>query len=366
MLRMVISPVLPIIEYEFGLSHSTAGLILGAMTMVYGLMQFPSGFLSDILGRRIILSIGAAASGIVALILASSNSVFMFITSIVLIGICTGTYFPVGISLISDNFERNLGIALGIHGGAGSVSRLIAPLLSVFITLKMGWRWTFYILSVPTLALAFLACLKIRRAEFRPKQLQIDLRGHLKVMFSDEIVVRLLLLNILYTNVIYGIISFLPTFLMESKSFSIQSAGLLFAVWSGTGIFMKPITGFIVEKTEKRLILISLLIFSMIFLSIIVFSKYTLIVIASIFVFGASYGAIPTILQKTFMEILPDSSRGTGYGIIRTIYMTISGLAPIFVGYLADVFDFQIAFVLLIMLLLIGCALVFTTKFERD
>ena len=69
--RLVISPVVPLIADDFGVSNTAVGFSLTAMWFAYASSQFPSGLLGDRVGERrvILVAIGgtALASGLLAL-----------------------------------------------------------------------------------------------------------------------------------------------------------------------------------------------------------------------------------------------------------------------------------------------------------
>ncbi|MUW15972.1 MFS transporter, partial [Halorubrum sp. CBA1125] len=61
--RLVISPLVPEITVQFGVTNATVGLALSGMWLAYALAQFPSGVLGDRYGERavILTAVGATA-----------------------------------------------------------------------------------------------------------------------------------------------------------------------------------------------------------------------------------------------------------------------------------------------------------------
>ena len=51
-LRSAAGALTPILIKELGISHGSMGLLISAFFFVYGVMQIPSGILSDALGAR--------------------------------------------------------------------------------------------------------------------------------------------------------------------------------------------------------------------------------------------------------------------------------------------------------------------------
>ncbi len=65
--RFAPSPILVLIERDFNISHSDAGLIFASHLLGYAIMQIPAGIMSDILGPLRVIIAGLIAMSLFCL-----------------------------------------------------------------------------------------------------------------------------------------------------------------------------------------------------------------------------------------------------------------------------------------------------------
>lgn len=88
--RLVISPVVPAIRAEFGVSNGSIGSALTGMWMAYTLLHYPGGVLGDRFGeRRIILGV-IALTGLAGIGLALVPSFLAFAFLVFVLGATAG------------------------------------------------------------------------------------------------------------------------------------------------------------------------------------------------------------------------------------------------------------------------------------
>ncbi|TKX51954.1 MFS transporter, partial [Halorubrum sp. SS7] len=68
--RLAISPVVPLIIDDLGVSNTAIGVALSGMWFAYGLSQFPSGILADRYGERRIILVAVGGTTAMSLVLA--------------------------------------------------------------------------------------------------------------------------------------------------------------------------------------------------------------------------------------------------------------------------------------------------------
>mgnify|MGYP002761639887 FL=1 len=77
--RLAISPVVPFVVAEFGVSNTAIGVALSGMWLAYGVSQFPSGILADRYGERrvILVAVGGTTAASVLLAFAPAFPAFV-------------------------------------------------------------------------------------------------------------------------------------------------------------------------------------------------------------------------------------------------------------------------------------------------
>jgi len=132
MVNSLAVPLLPMIRQDFGLDYTRSGLLVAALTVPYGLSQFPAGWLADRVGAPLLLTIGISGVAIAGLLAGLSPDYNLLFVCFVAMGVAGGGYHPAAPPLISAAVEpKNLGRAMGLHMVTGSAPFFLAPLIAV-------------------------------------------------------------------------------------------------------------------------------------------------------------------------------------------------------------------------------------------
>ncbi|MBE0555741.1 MAG: MFS transporter, partial [Proteobacteria bacterium] len=114
--RVVMAPLMPVIEDDLGLDHTAAGILFMMMAMGYAAGLIGSGFLSARITHRRTIALAAVACESALCLIAASQSLWMIRCGLFLIGASTGIYLPSGITTITASFPNaQWGRALSVH-----------------------------------------------------------------------------------------------------------------------------------------------------------------------------------------------------------------------------------------------------------
>jgi MFS family permease len=145
----------PQLERALEISHAQLGLLAAAGTLTAAVATVPVGVLADRVARTPMLAASVALWSVAMLGAGASDSFATLLASRIALGALTATAGPTLMSLVGDYFPaearaRNYGLILGgemVGAGFGfEVSGNLAAVLS--------WRWSFWILVPPAVALA--------------------------------------------------------------------------------------------------------------------------------------------------------------------------------------------------------------------
>src|ERR1044071_3926098 len=108
--------------------------------------------ISNRIGRRRLLMIGAAAFGVASVIAAFSTSAEMLIATRALLGIAGATLAPSTLSLIRNMFldPQQRTVAIGVWVTSFSVGAAIGPLLGG-VLLQYFWWGSVFLIGVPVM-----------------------------------------------------------------------------------------------------------------------------------------------------------------------------------------------------------------------
>jgi MFS family permease len=139
--RTILSPVLPLIEDEFLISHAKASSIFIFLSAGYGISIFFSGLLSGVFGykKSIMVSLLVTAFMFFLIAVVKVFTALYFFTFI--IGMATGIYMPAVIPLITSHYDEKIwSKAIAIHDSAASIGVFAAPLIAILLLRFFAWR----------------------------------------------------------------------------------------------------------------------------------------------------------------------------------------------------------------------------------
>ena len=121
--RTVISPLLPIIEDEFAISHAVAGSIFSFLSIGYTITLLLSGVLSPRIGYKRSIALGLLILMTSLFCLRYTTTYASLAVASLFIGLGAGIYLPSAIPLITAVFGReHWGKAIAFHETAASFS----------------------------------------------------------------------------------------------------------------------------------------------------------------------------------------------------------------------------------------------------
>ncbi len=156
---------------EFGWSRADIALAFAIACLIFGLMTFPAGKLSDRFGPRIVVLVGAVILGIGFTISGFITEKWhLYLTYGVIAGFGGGLIYLPPIATAPKWWPDRRALATGFSVvGLGLGSFIMAP-LATYIIQNVGWRYVFIYAGVVMFIMAAIAslCLKNPPAGWRP------------------------------------------------------------------------------------------------------------------------------------------------------------------------------------------------------
>ncbi len=146
------------LEEEFGWSRSLIAGIALVNWLIFGACAFAWGTLSDRIGTRRVVVIGAGLLGAAMLLSSQVGTAWQLYAAFGVLGAAGSSAFYVPLSAsVTRWFAARRGLALGLlSGGMGLGIFLVPPLARALIT-ALGWRATFAIFGLLTWGVALVA-----------------------------------------------------------------------------------------------------------------------------------------------------------------------------------------------------------------
>jgi len=350
--RLAISPVVPVVGEDFGVSNGAIGLALTGMWLAYAASQFPSGLLADRYGERTVILVAVWGTALTSALLALSSSYPVFLVGAVALGGVAGLHYSVATSLLTRTLP-NTGSAIGIHTAGAPVAGVLIPIAAGSVGAWLGWRWAIALGVVVAVPAAALFTTVVSPDEpVRPNQsvwARLRIRPVLELLGRPPIAFTVGL-SALGAFVWQATASFLPAFLIEHHGYSEAMAGGLFSVYFGVQGLAQPALGTLSDRMGRYPAAAIAYGAGVVGYGGLVVGPDVWMVGAAVVCAGVSMSWGAALLPK-FMDHLGAEERSAGFGLIRTVYMVLGASGSVVTGAAADVVGWTWAFLGLALLL---------------
>ncbi|MCJ2087652.1 MFS transporter [Methylobacterium sp. E-005] len=144
--RANLGVAVPMIQKEYGIDPALMGLILSAFFWSYVLMQLPGGWLIDKFGSRLTYTVATLIMSVATLATAFAGGVASLIACRMVLGIGEAFCYPVNAKVTSLWFRRSeRGLATGVWASGSRVGSAMTLPLVAFIIANFGWREAFLV-----------------------------------------------------------------------------------------------------------------------------------------------------------------------------------------------------------------------------
>jgi predicted MFS family arabinose efflux permease len=267
--RQILTVLIEPIKQEFGASDTQMGLLTGlAFALFYALLGVPIARLADSASRRNIIAACCAVWSAFTVVCGQAGSY----TTLLLarIGVATGEAGGTApmISMVSDLYPRaQRPIAMAVLGLGPHIGIVFGLTLGGWIAHHYGWRAAFAWMGAPGILMAVVLFLTVRE----PKRGTMDepaarnavvaatpAKEREKAQTLQQILARpavwVLLLAVGMAGFVgYGFGSWNVSFLVRTHGMSLQQAGVIAGLTSGTGaIFGTLLAGWLCKHLSAR------------------------------------------------------------------------------------------------------------------
>ena len=356
--RIIFSPILPLVEDEFAVSHARAGSIFLFQSIGYGLSMFFSGFYSGRLGYKKSIILSLLVSSLVCFLIPLVKIFPAFYLFSFLLGFSTGIYLPSVMPLITEYFdERNWGKSIAIHDSGASISIFSMPFLALFLLQFFKWRGIFEVFAVIFLLSAVI---------FYFASDEFKIRHSEKTKLGDLIKRRSLwIIAILWMfagGANMGIYFIVPLYLTKELSLSIGYANTLLGLSRLGGIAVAILCGFLVDRFSLRKIMFMMVLLTGIFTVLMGVASVRYVGIFLFFQALVVTGFFPLGLVS-MARMFNREIRGLATGLTLTIGVICGGgLMPYLLGLSGDLLSFRFGISMLGIAVILSSGLIFSLK----
>ena len=337
--NMVRMPVLALFAESLGASPERIGVIVSVSTLTGVFLKLPSGALSDIYGRRMLLRIGVIAFGVPPFFYPFISDLELLTLLRLFHGLATAIFAPSALATVAELYRERRGAVLGTYTACTQSGALLGPFIGGYLTFAYGFSSAF--LTAGLFGCAAIAMFySLHLSPPPPRMADKDLpsvwaemwRGlsivarNRKVLITSSTDAAKMIAN-------GALMAFLPLYGV-SVGLHAGEVGLLFTVQSLTSFISKPVMGRVSDRVGRQpLIMLGLLICAATFVSIPYVAGLALLLLLS-----AGFGFGEAVVSSSSSAFVADSSEfktlGAGMGMQGTIGDIGHASGPLLAGVL--------------------------------
>lgn len=221
--RNALNFLMPFVRPDLGLSDTQVGMLSSGLSLTWAIMGFTVGRLSDRLGSRKPIIVGATiAFCLCSVVSGFAESFLMLLGARILMGAAEGGVMPVSHSMIAAEVnEERRGLAMGIGQNLGSnvLGSAVAPLVLIPVAIAYGWRDAFFLAAIPGLISAALIWFFIKEPAKRTEAHAAP-RPTIAEAFADRNIQLCAVISVLLVSYLVCCWTFLPLYLTSERGFS--------------------------------------------------------------------------------------------------------------------------------------------------
>jgi MFS family permease len=364
--NLVRMPVLALFAESLGAGPERIGLIVSVSTLTGVFLKLPSGALSDIYGRRLLLQIGVLAFGLPPFVYPFVSDLDVLTGLRFFHGLATAIFAPSALATVADLYRERRGAALGTYTACTQSGALLGPVIGGWLVYAAGFPTTFVTAGVVG-CIGLIIFYSLRLNPPPPGLSEKGYRPLLAEMWKGFSVVarnrRVLVTSCTDAAKMIAngaLMAFLPIYGV-SVGLNPGEVGMLFGVQGVTSFFSKPIMGRVSDRVGRQpLILLGLAICASTFVVIPHVAAFSVLLLLA-----AGFGFGEAVVSSSSSALVADSSElktlGAGMGMQGTIMDIGHASGPLLAGVLIAYLNYQWTFAIIAGLQLVAAAMFWLT-----
>lgn len=350
----VVSPILPAIAKNLGVRVETAGILITAYMIPFGIFQIIFGPLADRFGKKQILTFAIAFFTVATGLCAIAGSLTGLAGYRAVTGIFAAAVMPISLAFIGDLFpvEKRM-LAIGTFMGIAFLGQGLSMITGGAISYFLNWRGVFIVYAV----LSFIPLILIlKNYKLLPdtKNPQSKFISPYINLLSNTRSISTYILIFLEGMFIIGSFSYLGAYISETFHFNYLSIGAIMTAFGFMSLVGGRLGGKLAGKTGPRALLTAGLCFAVI-ADLLIFAAGHILgaLIIGIALLGLGFIFAHSTLLARATEFAA-TARGAAMSLVALCFMGGGGIGTALGGKIAAVYGFSTFF------LIYGCFLAAT------
>ncbi len=358
-LRMLFSPILPLLEDEYLVTHAQASGIFVFLSAGYGVSVMIAGLFSGGFGYKKTILFSLLLLGLICLLIPFLLQFWLLYAFAAALGLLVGFYVPAAIPLITEHYaEKDWGKVLAIHDTGASIAVFATPFIVLFLLRFLSsWRGMFVVYGLVFLASALIFSFACREVKVLspPRTVFRDLMKRASLW-------RLSILWMLAVGANLGVYSIVPLYLSKELGLPVGYANSILGISRLGAIGVAVACGFLIDRFNLRRVMFIVLMLTgilTVLMAVVSTRHMGVVLFLQAFCVAGFFPAGLVAIAKTFGR----ETRSLATGVI--IAMSIvngGGVIPYLLGLMGDLHSFRIGLLVLGIFVSLSSRLVFDLR----
>lgn len=322
----VVSPILPSISQNIGVSAARAAIVITAYMLPFGLFQLIFGYLADRFGKRQIITFAMIFFTVSTGLCAVAAGLTELAILRALTGVFAASVMPISLALIGDVFPMNeRQTAIGTFMGISFLGQGLSMAIGGSIAYFLNWRGVFAIYSVIAV-ISTILLLTIGKSMPTTKNKNSKVFAPYINLLKNPSSLKIYLLVLFEGIFLIGSFSFLGSFIKNVYNFNNFVIGAIMTAFGVMAVIGGRISGKIAAKVgRKKTILIGLICAVLANLIYLALGSYLVVLVIGVGLMGLGF----MMAHSTFLTIATEfaqKSRGVAMSLVAFFFMGGGGL----------------------------------------
>lgn len=340
-LRSAAGALAPILIEELSISHSAMGMLISAYFFVYGLMQVPSGILSDRLGAKKTIIFSTIITIIGTFLFWTSYTYNILFMAQFLVGIGGSTFYINAVKLVSAWFPtEKKATAIGVLSASSGLGNTLSYMgFPIAVASLAGWRTLYSWMSIILVTNWVMNIFIIKEQE----NVLVNAPDKEKPSIIKSIISTIkdrrlwpFLLGYILSSMSWVFMNWITQYLIDAREFTYIQVGQIASVGTIAGIPGCIAVAAISDRLKKRkttLIVFSIL-YATVLVAIINIPGSMGVSVFALLNFVLNFtGSFWVLYFSMIPETLPPSKASVGLGLVNGIgTLGFSIIAPVYGG----------------------------------
>jgi NNP family nitrate/nitrite transporter-like MFS transporter len=344
--RVLLAPLLPVIEQDLGLGHGEAGSLFLHIALGYGTGLAASGFVSSRLTHRLTILVSIFMAGMAFVVISRLDSVGAMRIGLVVVGLFAALYIPSGIATITGVArQEHWGRALAVHELGPNLGFITVPWLAEGLLHFYTWRGTLAVLGAASIFMGILYLFAGKGGKERGTPPNGRSMGRILSNPAYWVMASFFVISIGST---VGLYTMIPLFLVNEMGMERTMANTLIGFSRVFGIVVLFLSGFITDRFGPKKAMAAFLLTTGVLTVLFGAFRHPAGTVVLMFLQAASSACLFPVGFTIISLVFPAPLRGVAVSLVMVVgFLLGGGVVPSALGHWAEAFSFSSGFALL-------------------